>query len=82
MEEQIKKIDGVAEVMVYQDNNKIIAEIYPDLAIAGAQGLIKQSVDDLNVTLPKHKRIGEVKFRESEFEKTSTKKIKRHIAKI
>ena len=82
LEEQIKKIDGVAEVMVYQDNNKIIAEIYPDLAIAGAQGLIKQSIDNLNVTLPKHKRIGEVKFRESEFEKTSTKKIKRHIAKI
>lgn len=80
LEERLKKIPGVVEVMVYQGDNKIIAEIYPDSTIAGVQEIIKQSINDLNVTLPKHKRIGEIKFRETEFEKTSTKKIKRNQA--
>jgi len=82
LEERLKVIRNVAEVLVYQGANKIIAEIYPDLSVANAQDAIEKSIKELNELLPKHKRIGEVKFRKTEFEKTSTKKIKRYTGNL
>jgi len=78
LETRIQNIDHVVEVVVYQENNMIVAEIFPNIDIPNVKELISKAIDNLNMVLPKHKRIGEVKFRDTEFEKTTMKKIKRH----
>ena len=78
LEKRIMVIDHVVEVIVYQENNMIVAEIFPNLEITNVKELINKAIDDLNMVLPKHKRIGSVKFRNTEFEKTTMKKIKRY----
>lgn len=82
LEARIKAIPFVCEVVVYQENNRIVAEIYPDTGTPDAQEKIRGAIEDLNTRLPKYKRIGEVRFRETEFEKTTMKKIKRHTVKL
>ena len=67
------RIDGVDEVVVSVKDNLITAEIY-----AENQSGIQESIGVLNKTLPPYKRIQRVKFRASEFEKTTTRKIKRN----
>ncbi len=78
LEAYLVKVDGVLEVLVYQENNGITAEIYPDKSINNVETMIRRGVESLNNTLPKHKKIHEIKFRETEFSKTSTRKIKRN----
>lgn len=72
LEEKILDIAGVKEVVVYVENDLITAEIFAD-----DEAGIQESVAALNKELPSYKRIQKVKFRSSEFEKTTTKKIKR-----
>ena len=72
LESLIQNIPNVTECIVYAENDVITAEIYalnPD----GIQDGIKE----LNKSLPLYKQIQRVKFRETEFAKTTTKKIKR-----
>ncbi len=76
LEYLIGKIDGVTEVLVYEDDAMITAEIYAEEpekkdAIADA---VK---NELNPTVAGYKQIKKIKFRDSEFIKTTTKKIKR-----
>ncbi len=82
LETRVKAVPLVCEVVVYQENNRIVAEIYPDTGTPDAQEKIRCAVEELNARLPKYKRIDEVRFRETEFEKTTMKKIKRHAAKM
>lgn len=72
LEEKILDITGVKEVVVYVENDIITAEVFADEETG-----IQESVMALNKELPGYKRIQRVKFRTSEFEKTTTKKIKR-----
>lgn len=72
LEEKILDIAGVKEVVVYVENDIITAEVFVDEETG-----IQESVMALNKELPGYKRIQRVKFRTSEFEKTTTKKIKR-----
>ena len=67
LEEKLSRIPG------FEKNGAICAEIYPEDA-AG----IRERVSELNKTLPAHKRINDIRFRAEPFEKTTTKKIKRH----
>lgn len=78
LEAHLAKVDGVLEALVYQEDNRIAAEIFPDKSINNVEVMIRRAVESLNDTLPKHKRIQEIKFRETEFSKTSTRKIKRN----
>ncbi|MCQ2442817.1 MAG: AMP-binding protein [Oscillospiraceae bacterium] len=84
LETYVDRIDEVNEVVVYADDNTITAEIYPDetLGLSWDELIrrIQQKVDALNKSLPNHKHINKVKFRDTEFEKTSTRKIKRYKA--
>lgn len=72
LEEKIQLIENVIEVMVYAENDCITAEVY-------AENIdnIQNDINELNKTLPIYKQIANVNFRECEFEKTTTKKIKR-----
>ena len=72
LEEKILDIPGVREALVYEENGQITAEIY-----AEREDGIRDGVADLNRRLPAYKQIQKIKFRDSEFEKTTTKKIKR-----
>lgn len=68
----ISDIENVVEVIVYGEDNLIAAEIFAEDKTG-----IQEGIDKLNETLPNYKRINRVKFRETEFDKTTTKKIKR-----
>lgn len=85
-EELENKFNGwylAKELLVYSENNHITVEIYPNneyieqLNISDVKSEIQKKVDEINSTLPLYKRINKIKIRETEFEKTSSKKIKR-----
>lgn len=68
----ISDIENVVEVVVYGEDNLIAAEIFAEDRTG-----IEEAIEKINETLPNYKRINRVKFRDTEFEKTTTKKIKR-----
>lgn len=91
LEEHIYKIDLVAECIVAGKPNAsgetvITAMIYPDFDKAKEMGIedineikdiIKSGIQELNKKLPIFKQIRGIEIRKTEFEKTTTKKIKR-----
>lgn len=76
LEYLIGRIDNVTEVIVYAEDDKITAEIY-----AEEKGFEEQITSDiknnLNPTVAIYKQIHKIKFRDTEFAKTTTRKIKR-----
>ena len=79
IEAVIQHVEGVTEVVVYEDEKLICAEIYTETPEEKER--IKTDVQALNKTLPSYKQIQKVVFRDTEFEKTTTKKIKRFAIK-
>jgi long-chain acyl-CoA synthetase len=87
LEAVIGTIPYVKEVMVYSDKAEgkdvIAADVFLDMQyfvennITDIRQKLDQDIRRLNNTLPVYKRIGDVKIVEKEFEKTTTKKIKR-----
>ena len=75
IETLVLRIEGVNEAMVYGANTHIAVEIYAE--DASMQDVIRKEIDKINETLPTFKRLREIVFRDEEFEKTTTKKIKR-----
>lgn len=74
----------VQEVLVREgEGNTIEAEIFPDYEYAGKKkikdipGELQKLIDEYNKTAPLYKRVFGLKVRETEFEKNTTKKIKR-----
>ncbi|MDD3173449.1 MAG: AMP-binding protein [Herbinix sp.] len=79
----------VKEVVVLSKEEKegresaLIAEVYPDLDYAKQNGVINleqtllEEVKAITENLPYYKRVSRIEIRQTEFEKTSTKKIKR-----
>lgn len=74
----MNNIPVVKEVLVYGKNDSITAEIFCDEEAENAESIIREKIDMLNKDLPSYKQIASVKFRETEFPKTTTKKIKRN----
>lgn len=83
IEMKILKLKGVKEVIVFQENQKICCEIYPDYdflnenCIKNYTVYIENKINEFNKTITSYKRINSIKFRKEEFLKTTTKKIKR-----
>ena len=73
----------IQEILVRENNGVIEAEIYPDYEYAKKQRIhdiqaeLQKLIDDYNREAPVYKRIYSLKVRETEFEKTPSKKIKR-----
>ncbi|MGN0376143.1 MAG: AMP-binding protein [Suilimivivens sp.] len=73
----------VQEILIRDSEGVIEAEIYPDYEYAGKkkikdiQGALQEIIDGYNKEAPLYKRIFKLKVRETEFEKNTTKKIKR-----
>lgn len=84
LENKIGEHRLVQEILVRESNGVIEAEIFPDYEyakkkeITEIQAVLQEVVDDYNKTAPAHKRVYSLKVRETEFEKTSSKKIKRY----
>ena len=83
LENKIGAARLVQEVLVREKDGVIEAEIFPDLEYASkkkikdVEGEIRKIVDDYNEKAPLYKRVVSVKLRDTEFEKNTTKKIKR-----
>lgn len=92
IEEYLDDIDQIAECVVvgrqYGSEVSLIAIIYPDAAKFPAniskedmQKELQQQVNELNKKLPTYKHIKGIELRDKEFEKTTSRKIKRHLVK-
>lgn len=78
----------IVEVLVYAENDKIVAEIFPDYAYAKSQGIedikaaVEAVVDEMNTTAKASHIISVVKIRKTPLERTESGKIKRRETKI
>lgn len=84
LENKIGEHRLVQEILVREKNGVIEAEIFPDYEyakkkeITEIQTVLQEVVDAYNKTAPAHKRVYSLKVRDTEFEKTPSKKIKRY----
>ena len=88
IEEKLNNLPFVAECIVIQQNdNKLIALIYPDFEDAYSQGMSDSDIEaameenrtTLNAELPAYSQISRIKIYPEEFEKTPKKSIKRFL---
>lgn len=78
IEEQIYTIPYVKEAIAYGKENVIVAEVYLDEEVTDAKDRINDDIQAVNQNLPQIRNIGKVIIRDTEFPKTTTKKIKRN----
>ena len=81
LESRLGLIEGVNEVLVFQNGDEIEAEIFPDEARMGDQAWFDGQIERFNQTLPPAQRIRRVILRDVEFPKNSSRKILRHEAR-
>ena len=84
LEAKFSVIEHIQEIAVYGDDKDIIAEIFIDPEQKDrkqCEKAIAKRVKEINEGLPIYKRVNVVKFRDIEFDKTTTKKIKRYNLK-
>lgn len=83
IENQICKADLVKEIIVREKDKVIQAEIFPDYEYAKKKFIrdipakLQEIVDEYNATAPVYKRVLDIVVRETEFEKNTSRKIKR-----
>lgn len=78
IEEAVYTIPYVKEVVAYGKDNVIVAEVFLDEDVPDARNRIDADIQAVNKKLPLVRNIGKVVIRDTEFEKTTTKKIKRN----
>lgn len=78
IEQEIYTIPYVKEAVAYGEDNVIVAEVYLDEEFENAKDMIEADIQKVNRVLPQVRNIGKVVVRETEFPKTTTKKIKRN----
>ncbi len=84
IETLISFVENVTEVVVYQEAAMIVAEIYTNAEenIDEVKEQIKNAVLEINKNLAGYKQVKKIKFRNTEFEKTTSRKIKRSAIKM
>ncbi len=78
IENMVLSIPYVKEVVAYGKNDRIAVEVFLDEEVTDAKQRIHEDIKLLNKKLPPVKNIGDVIIRDTEFPKTTTKKIKRN----
>ena len=84
LENKIGSDSLVQEILVRDAQGVIEAEIFPDYEyaqkkeIADIPAALQKLIDAYNQTAPAHKKVYSLKVRETEFDKTPSKKIKRY----
>lgn len=87
IEDKLNSMPFVAESLVIQEGDKLVALVYPDNDPSGAMPVQNQDVvaqmeqnrQELNAALPSFAKISAIRLREQEFEKTPKKSIKRYL---
>ncbi|MGN1115805.1 MAG: AMP-binding protein [Candidatus Ornithomonoglobus sp.] len=79
LENKFAMSEPVKEIVVFEKDHVITAEIYPnpDYEFTDIEAEIQAEIDKVNETLPLPKQIHGFILRDTEFEKTASKKIKR-----
>lgn len=83
LENHLNRNPLIKEILVREKNAVIEAEIFPDYDYAEKEGVtdipgqLQSVIDAFNAEMPVYKRIHHLIVRETEFEKTTAKKIKR-----
>ena len=77
IENQFVTFAPIREMVVFEHEHAVAAEIYadPDYVSEDIQAEIQAKIDAVNESFPPAKRIVKVFFRETEFEKTASRKI-------
>lgn len=84
LENKIGEHRLVQEILVRESEGVIEAEIFPDYEyakkkeITDISAILQSAIDEYNQSAPAYKRVYRMKVRETEFEKTPSKKIKRY----
>ena len=79
LEEDFSRDSAVREVLVYDENGKIVAEIYPEDDFLDNQAYFNELKEKINNKRPMFKRIAVVKLRKEEFIKNGSMKIVRYL---
>ncbi len=87
IEQKLNNLPYVNESLVIEENNKLVALIYPDIENGQKQGLtfsdleriMNENIGSLNKELPIYSQISRVKVYHEEFEKTPKRSIKRYL---
>lgn len=77
IENQFAYFKPIKEIVVYEKDNNITAEVFPDPDYQSddLKAEIQQKIDEVNDTFPPAKRIVRLVIRDTEFKKTASKKI-------
>lgn len=78
LEQDIARDDAVHEVLVYDENGKIVAEIFPEEDYFGNVEYFEKLKGKINKGRPMYKQISRIKLREEEFIKNASMKIVRY----
>lgn len=84
LENKIGENRLVQEILVRENDGLIEAEIFPDYEYAKQKKVkaigdaLQEVIDNYNMTVPAYKKVYRLKIRETEFEKTTSRKIKRY----
>ena len=87
IEDKLSSMAFVSECIVIQRSDKLVALVYPDFDEARSvgftqddlQNIMEQNRQELNEQLPAYSRISSIELRETEFQKTPKKSIKRYL---
>ena len=87
IESVINSMPYVIESLVVDSNGKLVALVYPDMELAGKEGLDKndilkkmeENIAAVNAEMPNYSKIAAVRVVPEEFEKTPKKSIKRYM---
>ena len=71
------RIEGILDVLVYEEDSLICGEFFLDNELLDENSL-QEAIDHLNRSLPVYKRVEKLKIRTEEFPKTTSHKIKRY----
>lgn len=79
IEEHLYQIPYVKEAVAFEENDQVAAELFLDPEIPDAAQRIREDLRKLNNRLPITHNISQIHLRDTEFPKTTTKKIKRTV---
>ena len=85
IEDKLNSMPMVAECIVVQRGEKLVALVYPDkdevvsFTQEELERIMEQNRNDLNAQLPAYSRIAAIELHEEEFAKTPKKSIKRYL---
>lgn len=88
LENKFAGYDIIGDVLVYSEDSVITAEIFPspeaakNLSASDIEKKILEITDGVNKTVSSAKAIRRVLLRDTEFEKTTSKKIKRNQPRL